>query len=196
MTPIPPDCASSGGGGAETKPEDSVAVSGDNGYPMLGVRNDTAATLTSADGDYSWIATDAAGRVGIADLGGSITVDGTITATVDNGDDGNYNEVVRERDSRRIVGPATVAWASVLGNRIESYSITVIDGLGSLVGATTATAVHVSGTGYSAVVNEEFLMAAGQNESYSANGRDNEWLDAFTVAVPAGQVVSVSVLRQ
>ena len=56
-------------------PEDSVHVSGDVGAFTLGVRNDTATTLTSANGDYSPFATDAAGRIGIADLGGSISVD-------------------------------------------------------------------------------------------------------------------------
>lgn len=55
--------------------EDSVHTSGDIGAFVLGVRNDSGAALTSANGDYSPIATDSAGRVGIADLGGSITVD-------------------------------------------------------------------------------------------------------------------------
>lgn len=73
-----------------TKAEDSPATNADNGIPILAVRNDAAATKTSADGDYSMLATDAAGRVGIADLGGSIsiddnggsiTVDGTVTVT-------------------------------------------------------------------------------------------------------------------
>ena len=40
------------------------------------MRNDAATSKTSADGDFSAIATDSAGRVGIADLGGSVTVDG------------------------------------------------------------------------------------------------------------------------
>lgn len=65
--------------------EDTVHVSGDIGSFSLGVRNDAAATLTSADGDYSPFATDAAGRIGISDLGGSISIDGTvsISGTVD-----------------------------------------------------------------------------------------------------------------
>jgi len=60
---------------SEAKAEDSVAASADSGIPILAVRNDAAASKTSADGDYSMLATDAAGRVGIADLGGSISVD-------------------------------------------------------------------------------------------------------------------------
>ncbi len=50
------------------------------GNIIIGKRNDTAASFTDTDGDASWIATDAAGRIGITDLGGSITVDGSITA--------------------------------------------------------------------------------------------------------------------
>jgi hypothetical protein len=62
-----------------TKLEDAPAASGDRGGFVLGVRNDAAAVVTSTDGDYSQISTDSAGRVGISDLGGSITVDGTLS---------------------------------------------------------------------------------------------------------------------
>jgi hypothetical protein len=55
--------------------EDDAHSTGATGLMALGVRNDAAANRTSADGDYSPLATDAAGRIGIADLGGSITVD-------------------------------------------------------------------------------------------------------------------------
>ena len=49
--------------------EDSAHASGDKGLFMLAVRNDADATLTSADGDYSPIAVDSAGRVKVlADL--------------------------------------------------------------------------------------------------------------------------------
>jgi hypothetical protein len=66
------------GGGTEFA-EDVAHSSGALGTLSLGVRNDNAAALTSADGDYSGFATDSAGRVGIADLGGSVTVDGPVT---------------------------------------------------------------------------------------------------------------------
>lgn len=65
---------------SDVKSEDSPASSGDSGTPVLGVRNDGAAVTTSADGDYGFVALDSAGRVGIADLGGSVTIDGTVTA--------------------------------------------------------------------------------------------------------------------
>jgi hypothetical protein len=45
------------------KAEDAAHTSGDTGIFMLGVRNDSATVLTSADGDYSPVATDSAGRL-------------------------------------------------------------------------------------------------------------------------------------
>lgn len=49
--------------------EDSAHVSGDSGQFVLGVRNDANAVLTNADGDYTPLATDSAGRLKVvADL--------------------------------------------------------------------------------------------------------------------------------
>lgn len=50
------------------KAEDAPHVSGDTGVMSLAVRNDTGATFTSLDGDYSPIGVDAAGRVGVSGL--------------------------------------------------------------------------------------------------------------------------------
>lgn len=61
--------------------EDEASAGGESGAVVLAVRNDTAATKTSADGDFTALAADAAGRLGITDLGGSITVDGTVSVT-------------------------------------------------------------------------------------------------------------------
>lgn len=66
-------------GGGTQYTEDGASAGGETGTVFLGVRNDAAASKTSADGDFSAIATDSAGRVGIADLGGSVTVDGFAT---------------------------------------------------------------------------------------------------------------------
>jgi hypothetical protein len=66
-------------GGGTQYTEDGASAGGETGTVFLGVRNDAAASKTSADGDFSAIATDSAGRVGIADLGGSVTVDGFTT---------------------------------------------------------------------------------------------------------------------
>src|SRR6185312_15080515 len=55
------------------KSEDAAAASGDTGVFVLGVRNDTIATTTSNDGDYSQLSVDMQGRLltrctGFADL--------------------------------------------------------------------------------------------------------------------------------
>lgn len=48
--------------------EDSAATSGETGLSVLAVRNDTIETaLTSANGDYSWLTVDSAGRLGTRD---------------------------------------------------------------------------------------------------------------------------------
>jgi hypothetical protein len=55
--------------GAELgKAEDAAHASGDTGVFMLGVRNDSHATRTSTDGDYSPISVDLAGRINIGSL--------------------------------------------------------------------------------------------------------------------------------
>lgn len=63
------------------KAEDAAHASGDVGVLALAVRNDAGATTFGADQDNSPIAVDANGRVGIADLGGTITVDGAVTTS-------------------------------------------------------------------------------------------------------------------
>ena len=67
--------------GAENKQEDNAHTSGDTGSFILAVRNDSNASMTSANGDYSPIAVNANGAVAINDGGNSITVDGTVAAT-------------------------------------------------------------------------------------------------------------------
>ena len=62
-------------GGGTQYTEDAASSGGETGTVILGVRNDSATSKTSADGDFSALATDSAGRVGIADLGGAISVD-------------------------------------------------------------------------------------------------------------------------
>jgi hypothetical protein len=63
---------------ADNKAEDAAHTSGDQGSFILGVRNDSNAVMTSADGDYSPIAVNSNGAVAINDGGNSITVDGTV----------------------------------------------------------------------------------------------------------------------
>lgn len=70
--------------------EDAVHTSGDIGAFILGVRNDNDTVLTSADGDYSPIATDSTGRVKIIDGASGLTKAYAYTVTDDEsvGDDG------------------------------------------------------------------------------------------------------------
>lgn len=68
--------------GQDIYPEDSAHASGNDGSFVLAVRNDSNATMTSADGDYSPIAVNANGAVAINDGGNSITVDGSVTSTI------------------------------------------------------------------------------------------------------------------
>lgn len=60
--------------------EDSGHTSGDIGAFVLAVRNDAHAVMTSNNLDYGSLSIDSTGALNIADNGGSITVDGTVTA--------------------------------------------------------------------------------------------------------------------
>jgi len=56
--------------------EDSAHSSTNSGMFVMGVRNDSNTSMTSANGDYSPIAVNANGAVAVNDGGNSITVDG------------------------------------------------------------------------------------------------------------------------
>jgi hypothetical protein len=67
---------------AAFKAEDSVAVSGDLGMPMLAMRQIADTTSTDADGDYTLIKIDEEGRVKVATKPASFAiVSGNITAS-------------------------------------------------------------------------------------------------------------------
>lgn len=55
-------------------PEDIPHVSGDRGTGALAVRNDTDAVRTDADGDYTYIATDATGAVKVVSGGADLAI--------------------------------------------------------------------------------------------------------------------------
>lgn len=60
---------------ASAKAEDAAHASGDPGAFVLAVRNDSDAARTSADGDYSPLSTDSAGRLKTADAALATRVD-------------------------------------------------------------------------------------------------------------------------
>jgi hypothetical protein len=71
------------------KAEDAAAASGDAGVMALGVRNDTGADVTSANGDYSQMSVDSAGNekvvgnvaAAVADAGNPVKVGGVAMST-------------------------------------------------------------------------------------------------------------------
>lgn len=63
------------------KAEDAAHASGDTGVMALAVRNDAASSLTSADGDYSPVAVDAAGRQVVVERGATIAHDNASVTT-------------------------------------------------------------------------------------------------------------------
>lgn len=65
-----------------TVTEDASSVGGESLLLVGGIRNDSATSQTSTNSDYGAFSVDSAGRVGITDLGGSITVDNAGTFAV------------------------------------------------------------------------------------------------------------------
>ncbi len=147
--------ANAGTGFVSVQTEDAASAGGETGTMILGVRNDSATSKTSADGDFSAIATDSAGRVGIADLGGaisvddngsSLTVDGTVTAnagtgsfTVAQATAGNLNATVVQSTAASLL--ATVnnrdgsgnALTSALRGSERALSVQLVDASGNQV---------------------------------------------------------------
>lgn len=62
------------------KAEDAAHADGDKGFLALGVRKDTAATLASADGDYTLPIYDGTGRLW-TNVGNTVSITGTTTVT-------------------------------------------------------------------------------------------------------------------
>ena len=78
---------------ALSKAEDAAHVSGDQGIMSLAVRNDAGTSLVSADGDYSPLSVDSAGRLRII---GSAQSDKAEDAAHSSGDTGSYVLSVRQ----------------------------------------------------------------------------------------------------
>lgn len=63
------------------KAEDAASASGDTGVFVLGIRNDTVADETNANGDYTQVSTDIKGRVLTSYVPRSLKIQGQLTLT-------------------------------------------------------------------------------------------------------------------
>jgi len=153
--------ANAGTGFPSVQTEDAASAGGETGLMILGVRNDAAASKTSLDGDFSAIAVDSAGRVGISDLGGaisiddngsSITVDGTVAAT----QSGTWNITNVSGTVSLPTGAATAAKQPALGTA-GTASADVI----TVQGITGMTAVKVDGSAVTQPVSGTVTANAG-----------------------------------
>ena len=140
--------------------EDVAHTTGDNGTFILGVRNDAATALTSTNGDYSPLATDAAGRIGIADLGGSITVDGTITANI-----GTTNGLALDTTLAKLTITQGTALGSntqaLVGGSVTTAAPTYTTGNINPLSLTTAGALRVDGSGVTQPISGTVTANAG-----------------------------------
>ncbi len=124
--------SNAGTGFPSVQTEDVASAGGETGLMILGVRNDAAASKTTTDGDFSAIATDAAGRVGIADLGGSISVDD------------NAGSLTIDNSTLAVVGGGTEATALRVTIASDSTGVLSIDDNGGSL--TVDGTVAISGT--------------------------------------------------
>lgn len=170
--------ANAGTGFVSVQTEDAASAGGETGTMILGVRNDAAASKTSADGDFSAIATDAAGRVGIADLGGaisvddngsSLTVDGTVAATqsgtwsIRNQDGSGNNLTSALRGSERAL---SVQLVDASGNQVTSF------GGGTQYTEDAASAGGETGTVFLGVRNDAATSKTSADGDFSAVATD------------------------
>lgn len=111
--------------------EDTAHNTGDMGTFVLGVRNDSATSLTNANGDYSPFATDSAGRIGISDLGGSVTVDGTVIvvgAAADGAVPSGNPVLIAGQDGTNVQSIATDGYGRIQVTITGSSSNTQVEG--------------------------------------------------------------------
>jgi hypothetical protein len=112
----------SGSEGAKTvseivKAEDAAHTSGDFGFPLLGVRQDTAASLAGTDGDYTMPIFDSTGRMHV-NVGNTVTVGshavtnaGTFAVQVDGTALTRLTDIKTNTDSGAVVGNGAAATA-------------------------------------------------------------------------------------
>ena len=160
--------------------EDSGFSDQAQGFFILGVRNDNASTTTDTNVDFSQISTDSAGRVGITDLGGSITVDGSITASATDLDIRDLNVAQDEILAHQVSG-------SIWSVNVQDVFATTV--ASSVVNADNRVKVELSATAL-AVTQSGTWDEVGINDSGNSITVDNG--GTFAVQVQDGQASSIT----
>lgn len=139
--------------------EDVAHVSGDKGVMALAVRNPAGTTLTSADGDYSGIAVDGAGRpivVGITSPGNAANTNPHLIGL----SDGTNVQYVRgDTSGRPIVVGAAASGAALAGSPVR---VGASDGTNA-VDLRAGTSTTNGGAGIVALVVRPFVATDGTN---------------------------------
>lgn len=163
------------------KAEDSVAGDGDVGVMMLGVRHDSLAGRTNADGDYSQISTDA---------NGSIVVSSAFPVTASLGSTAGKTEV-----HKTFFKNTTAASVAILG----TYTVTTGKTLYVYHSEITSALVTISATG---AKNGDATLATPAGTTISSmtfynatTSAPQMWIKdhAEPMAIPSGAVFMSSV---
>lgn len=177
-----------------TVAEDAASAGGETSVLIAAVRNDAAASTTTADGDFTNLAADAAGRVGIADLGGSITVDqatGTnLHTVVDSGTITTITNVVHTDDngaSLTVDAPVgTPVFVRLSDGAAPITALPITDNAGSLTVDGTVTAAQATAANLNATVVGTGTFAVQDSEKVADNAA---FTDGTTKVQPVGFIL-------
>lgn len=133
------------------KAEDAVHTSGDVGVMALGVRNDAQTVLTSNDGDYSPIATDASGNIRVVMPQHNVTISGVSGTVTTSGIAQQPVYIANPKNLKTVVGSVSALGMNTVvsgngSNRIKVYAFVVSTASATAVtpgfkGATSAAAL-------------------------------------------------------
>lgn len=128
------------GGGGVQYVQDDAFTPGDTGTMLLAVRNDLNLNVTDADGDYSQISVDAAGRIILGNssgLIGQVVVSGTVAVT----QSGTWDEVGINDSGNSI----TVDNGGTFAVQVDGSALTALQLIDDSI-ATTGSAIPAKGT--------------------------------------------------
>lgn len=166
----------------------------DKGIQLWGTRNDAAAGYVDvADLDVSPISVDSGGRVGVCDLGGSITVDNGGTFAVQAAQSGTWNITNISGTISLPTGAATAAKQPAIGTAgTASADVITVQGIASM------TALKVDGSAVTQPVSNAgtFAVQAAQSGTWTVTGAGGTFPvtdsgGSLTVDAPVGTPVFV-----